>query len=145
MKIFALLLGFFFSISILQSQDPVQSERVRQAKVNFFNEKLELTPQETKLFWPVYNDYQSRKNRLTNEKRNIMRFYVENGDNMSEIEISETLDRYIEIESEVSELLNTFNNKFKTILPESKVIRIYIVEVQFRNYLLKQLRNKSRD
>lgn len=145
MKIFALLLGVFFSISILQSQEPVQSERVRQAKVNFFNEKLELTPQETKLFWPVYNDYQSRKNRLTNEKRNIMRFYVENGDNMSEIEISETLDRYIEIESEVSELLNTFNNKFKTILPESKVIRIYIVEVQFRNYLLKQLRNKSRD
>lgn len=143
MRIFTLLIGIVFSLSLSQSQEPGQSDRVRQAKVKFFNEKLELTPQESKLFWPVYNDYQSRKNRLANERRNIMRFYVENGDNMSEKEISESLDRYIEIEIEETELLSTYNDKFKTILPESKVIKIYFVEVQFRNFLLKQLRTKS--
>lgn len=145
MRIFTLLFGIIFFTSIAHSQDPTSSDRVRKAKVQFFSEKLELSPSESKAFWPVYNDYQNRKNRLANERRNLMRFYVDNSNNMTDNEISETLDRYIEIEKEESELLSQYNEKFKNILPEKKVIKIYIVEVQFRNYLLKQLELKVRE
>ena len=140
MRIYLLLAIITFSLSGLYAQNQPGSERMKAAKIKFFTEKLELTPSESDKFWPVYNDYQSRKTKLTNERRNLMQFYKENQANMSSKEISESLDRYIEIEKEISELLDRYNEKFKQVLANEKVLKIYFTEVQFRNYLLKQLR-----
>jgi hypothetical protein len=143
MRNITLFFGIIVAISFAQAQEPGQTNRVTQAKIKYFSEKLELSPAEAKKFWPIYNDYQSRKKRLSDERKNIMGFYADNSNNMSQKEISESLQRYIEIEKEETNLLVVYNERFKSILPEEKVIKIYIVEVQFRNYLLKQLRTKS--
>ena len=143
MKIYILIIAVLFSIPRSYSQEKASTNRVHQAKVKFFTEKLGLNKEEFKKFWPVYNDYQSRKNRLVAERRNMMRFYTENHKNMSDSEISETLNRYIEIEKEETRLLETYNESFKRILPDEKVLKIYIVEVQFKNHLLKQLRTNT--
>lgn len=143
MRLYTLILGLIFCLNTVHSQNPEKNNNVKQAKIVFFNEKLDLTSSETNKFWPVYNDYQSRKNRLANERKNMLRYYMENSNNMSDAEITESLNRYIEIEKEEVALLELYNNKFKDILPKEKVLKIYIVEVQFRNYLLKELRAKN--
>ncbi|HBH47201.1 MAG TPA: hypothetical protein DDX98_01085 [Bacteroidales bacterium] len=131
------------SFSGFYAQNSGGANRVRAAKVKFFNEKLELTSSESEKFWPIYNDYQSRKSKLASERKSMMRFYTENQSNMSAEEITQTLNRYIEIEKEETELLERYNNKFKQVLANEKVLKIYITEVQFRNYLLKQLRTRQ--
>ena len=126
--------------------DDSKYERVQAQKIAFFTERLELTSAEAEKFWPVYNDYQSRKNKLTNERRTLTQFYIENSENMSKEEISESLDKYIELQKAETALLEKYNNKFKEILPEEKVMKIYITEFQFKNWLLKQIRaNKPGD
>lgn len=144
MKIHILISGLLFCLCSSFAQTLPQTDRVKQVKIKFFSEKLDLSAKEAKQFWPIYHNYQSRKNRLANERKNIMHFYSENSSNMSEQEISKTLNRYIEIEKEETLLLERFNTKFKTVLPDDKVLKIYIAEVLFRKYLLKQLRTESR-
>ncbi|MBN1599616.1 MAG: hypothetical protein JW894_15080 [Bacteroidales bacterium] len=114
--------------------------RVREEKIAFFNKKLELTKSERETFWPVYNDYQNRKNKINSEKRALMQYYLQNANYMSDKEISETLNKYIDFEVQETELLTAYNEKFKEILPDSKVVKIYVAEVQFKDYLLKKLR-----
>jgi prenyltransferase beta subunit len=127
----------------LSAQDNGDARRrIQEEKIAFFNENLHLSKTEAQKFWPVYNDYQNRKNRLSNDKRTLMRYYSENSENMSDREISETLDRYIAFEKREIELLESFNEKFREILPDEKVLKIYITEVQFKDYLLKKLRTR---
>ncbi len=135
--IIALLIVFS---GLVSAQTPGQN-KVYAAKVAFFTEKLQLTPQEAEKFWPVYNDYQNRKDRITQQRRTTTDYYIKNADNLSDKEIDQILNDYINYQKQETALLETFNTKLKEILPERKVIKVYITEIQFRNYLLGQLRN----
>ena len=135
MRIFILLTGLLLCITPINAQTDPGTNRVKEAKIKFFNEKL----------WPIYNDYQNRKNRLASERRTIMNYYLDNANNMSASEVSKTLDRYIQLQKEETDLLEQYNEKFKQVLADEKVLRIYITEIQFRNYLLKQLRTSQKN
>jgi hypothetical protein len=130
----------FSSVLAQKPGDP--RKRIQEEKVAFFNKRLDLSKTEAQKFWPIYNDYQSRKNRIANEKRTLMRYYSDNSANMSDKEITETLNKYIAFEKRETELLVSYNEKFREILPDKKVLKIYVTEVQFKDYLLKQLRTK---
>ena len=58
---------------------------------------------------------------------------------MKDQEITEILDKYTALEKQETELFVSFNTKFRSILPDERVLRIYVTEIQFRDYLLKQL------
>jgi hypothetical protein len=128
-----------FSSGFAQKADDAR-KRIQEEKVAFFNRHLDLSKTEAQNFWPLYNDYQSRRNKISNEKRTLMRYYTENAGNMSDKEITETLTKYIDYEKRETELLVTYSEKFRTILPDEKVLKIYVTEVQFKDYLLKKLR-----
>ncbi len=145
MKIFTIIVSLLLSLSPLFGQSNNESNKIKAAKEEFFTERLELTPGESKKFWPVYNDYQNRKSLLSNERKTIMHYFNENESNMTPEEISQSLNRYIEIEKEEAQLLERYNEKFKQVLPNEKVLRIYICEIEFKNYLLKQLRTRQQN
>lgn len=143
MRYLIILIISVVSFSSLFAQEPSDPrKRIHEEKVAFFNKRLKLSKDEANKFWPVYNDFQSRKNKIANEKRTLMRYYSENATNMSDKEITETLNKYIAYEKQETELLVTYNEKFRAILSDEKVLKIYITEVQFKDYLLKQLRTK---
>ena len=140
MRTIIYIILFFFAVNISAQTG---TDRVREDKVKYFNEKLDLSESEAKKFWPIYNDYQSRRNKISSERKSLLRFYNENYANLSSQEISETLDRYIELEKMETKLTVEYSEKFQQVLAKEKVLKIYITEVEFRNYLLKQLRTKQ--
>ena len=141
MRYLIILIVAIMSFSSVYSQNTDDArKRIHEEKVAFFNRKLNLSKGEAQEFWPVYNDYQNRKNKILKEKRTLMRYYTENNSNMSEKELTNTLNRYIAFEREETELLVLYNEKFRAFLPDEKVLKIYVTEVQFKDYLLKKLR-----
>ena len=125
----------------LYGQPPKSAgQRKKKKKITFFNRELDLSKAEAKAFWPLYNDYQNRRNKIVAEKRNLMRYYNTNSRNITDEEITRILENYIRLERDETELLETFNTRFREILPDEKVLRIYIAEVRFKDHLLKRLR-----
>lgn len=134
--LFSLLL--LFSIKSFAQTDKVEKlKQLQKQKINYFNERLNLSDQEARKFWPVYNDYQNRKNLIAQERRSTTTYFLKNSENMSEEEISELLEKYINYEQRETKLLEVYTNKFREFLPEKKVIKVFILEVQFRQWLLK--------
>ena len=127
-----------FSMNIFSQQS--RFDNIQSRKIAFFTEKLNLTPSEATQFWPVYNDYQNRKGKITQERNAFIRYYNQNSQNMPAEEIKKSLEKYVQFQRDETVLLETYNEKFKKILPEEKVLKIYITEIQFRNYLLQQLK-----
>lgn len=41
-----------------------QTGRIEAEKIAFFTRRMDLSPEEAKLFWPVYNDFVSRRNKI---------------------------------------------------------------------------------
>lgn len=126
------------TIKITAQQAPV-NQRIKAERVAFYNDKLELTAKEAEKFWPVYNDYTNRQEKLNMERRMLLRYIDSNSDNMSEEEIEESLRKYIENQNASHALFIEYNKKFLEILPVEKVIRLYIVENQFKQYLLRKI------
>lgn len=119
-----------------------ERENIRKQKLEFFNKKLNLSGTEAEKFWPIYNDYQNRKNKISSEKRALMRYYMENADYISAAEIAETLEKYLFYEKQETDLLISYSDKLRKVLSDEKVLKVYVAEVQFKNYLLKQLRTE---
>ncbi len=137
-------IAFFilFSLSLFgQTKDVQKEEMVKAQKIAFFTEKLNLTTEEAQLFWPVYNEYWQKKNKIIDDRRNAMKFCSENLEKLSDKEIERYGDLYINFHKQESDLLIEFNEKFKKVLTPEKVIKLYFADYEFKTYLLQQIRN----
>ena len=140
--LFYCLILFFLGTRTVSSQNYDKIQELQAQKVGFFTKKLQLTSREAQEFWPVYNDYQVRKNKIIQDRRNSTRYYMQNFNNLSEKEIEEMTGKYIRLMKEESDLLLAYHKKFKEVLPINKVMKIYIAEEQYKTFLLRQLRNR---
>ncbi|MBA7564978.1 hypothetical protein ES708_06647 [subsurface metagenome] len=140
--LFYCLIIFFLGPRTVSSQNYEKIQELQAQKVGFFTKKLQLTTKEAQEFWPVYNDYQARKNKIIQDRRNTIRYYIQNLNNLSDKEIEEMTGKFIRLMKEESDLLLAYHEKFKDVLPIKKVMQIYIAEEQYKTYLLRQLRNR---
>ena len=136
-----------FTITMMVLVTPLFSQaarnnRIEAEKIAFFTKKLDLSAGEAQEFWPVYNDYASRRNKIVQEKNGLMRYLNQNIDNLSEKEVEESGDRLVSFGVSEAELTMTYHEKFKEVLPPAKVVRIYSAEMQFKTMLLNQLQQR---
>lgn len=126
----------------LQAQTrPVQA--LQQQKVRFFNERLQLTPVESKAFWPVYNDFQNRRDKVTADRTLLMNYFANNNRNMTQAEVSDAINKYLQLQQQENDLLHDYTARFLEFLPPVKVMHIFIVENDFKRRLLETLRDNS--
>ncbi len=125
-------------------QNPAR-ERLNAYKIAFFTRRLNLTSQEAERFWPVYNQYQDEKNKIQIEKIEINRSFNMHELNMSEKDLTEMGDRFVELEVREATLAKEFHGKIKQILPPVKVLRLYQAENQYRQQLLKELQERREE
>ena len=120
-----------------------KQESLQQQKVAFFTENLQLTPAESARFWPAYNDYQNRRDKITRDRNNLLKYFESNKNNLNESEAADLIGKYLAFQQEETQLLETYTKKFREILPATKVMRIYIVELDFKKWLLENLRQNK--
>ena len=76
-----------------QGMGQTDSEKLTAYKIAFFTQRLNLTPAEAEKFWPLYNDYSARKNKMQLDRLSLMRYAMQNEANMSDSELSSTADK----------------------------------------------------
>ncbi len=125
--------------------DQAAFEKIEKEKIAFFTSYLELSSREARDFWPVYFDFQSRRNDFLSEKQSLIQSFSRNYGNVQEKEAKETADRYIDIQVKEIGLAVDFHEKLTEILPLNKIMQLYHAENEFRRNLLRRLRMNSHD
>lgn len=118
------------------------NEKMTAYKISFFTQHLDLTPAEAEKFWPLYNDLSARKNKLQYDRLSLMRYASQNEANMSESELSSTADKLASSFSDEATMVVTFNTELKKVLPPAKIIRMYQIENQYKQQLLRELNQR---
>lgn len=109
-------------------------QKMMSEKIAFITMRLDLTPEEAQVFWPVYNQISKEKFELQKQVRTA---YMElkkalNEDTTSEKEINKLLDKYLEAKLAVEMSGKGEADKYRKVLPGKKVAKLYIAEESFR-------------
>jgi len=117
-------------------------EKLNNYKIGFFTKKLNLTSEEAEKFWPVYNEYQGQRNQIQLEKMKLNRTFNQNESTLSDKQLEEMGDKYVDCIVQESALAVTFHKKLKTVLSPAKVIMYYQAENLYKIQLLNELQNQ---
>ena len=131
------------TFSTVHAQE-VRHEKIKALKTAYITEKLELTPSEAQLFWPVYNKYDQKASELREQKRNDVYKKLRNcWDEMTDIEANELIDKYLLIESKEDNLQKEKVAALRKVLSPRKIISLKITEEDFKRELLDKYRKKK--
>ena len=131
----------FFCSGLLQAQ----RESVENLHTAFISQKLNLTDDEAKKFWPVYDQYKSDMDALKKQRKDNRQMVVKAGgiDNMKDEDVQKLISNETDIESRELELRKEYIAKFEQAIPARKLAKFYMAEDEFKIYLLKQLGNRK--
>jgi hypothetical protein len=139
-----LVFVLFIPVVTLWAQVPSRAERLNAQRVAFITEKLQLTPDEAQRFWPVYNEYRSKRMKIEQEKTALFHKYSPPREKeITDEEARQVADEYVSLEKKQADLLVEYNVRFQKVLPPQKVLRLYRAEKQFTAYLLRQIRDRQ--
>lgn len=125
-----------------QPQGPNRNEQFSPAEYweqqkEFFTNQASLTQDEADAFFPIYNELQQKKRELNREIRRIMR--EEGGPMISEDGSLKAIDAKADVNIKIAELEKEYLQKFKQVLPASKILKIQNAEEQFNSQILKDI------
>lgn len=143
-KLLFAILFFLSSLSFAQEHKPVR-EKVEAMKVGFLTERLNLTPEEAKVFWPVYNKYQNELETVRKSRRENLINAKMNFDEMSDKEVEKVIESEISSRQSELDLLKKFHPQFKQVLPIKKVAKLYRAEEDFKRKLLDMIQERRGD
>lgn len=133
-----LLIPFVLNAQEKKEQFKERKNEINIKKIAFLTEKLELTAEEAQVFWPVYNDFQNKKEECMKENRGIKN--PVNYNNLSDKELNDLADAEIIKASKMLDLRKEFNDNLKKVLPLKKVVMLYDAEKDFKKVLIKDMR-----
>lgn len=128
--LFGLLMSVtFFLAPELKAQDGM--DKIRSAMVSLYTERMDLTPDQSKQFWPLHEQYETERRTINREIIHIKR----KGN-------PEDLQRLDELEQKRFELRNRYKSRFLKVISSSQLSKMYSAEEEFRKMLIER---KNRD
>ncbi len=134
---------FLMSTLLVSGQSTPDKSRIKALKIAFVTERLSLSTSEAQVFWPIYNDFEQRRDDLRDRQHKEVYDKIDNAGNLSESESKVLLQKYLDIEEEEEELDKEFYSKLAKAISARKTLLLFRAEHDFRRQLIKQMRQRQ--
>ena len=139
--------NLIFTIVLLNSlsffSQESKSDKVEAMKVGFITNRLELTAKEAQVFWPLYNEYNSKIEKLRKTKRSDFEELKNKSDNITDKELETFINEVFASKQKELDLQKEYYEKYAKVLPVKKVAMLYQAENQFKRELLRKIKEKK--
>ncbi len=139
MKKLLLILILSLSISAF-AQDKDRYERIKALKIAFITERLELNETEAQKFWPIYNAFEAKNQKLRQQFSGRDR--KEKFDGLSEQEAKSFLDKMMTADTDKHQLKQQFVKDLLKVLPAKKIILLKATENAFNRRMMEQFKKR---
>lgn len=131
-RLIILFTAVIVSTTTFAQQDNGKRERIESFRVAYFTRHLNLTPEESQRFWPVYNAYRT-------DKRTLRKNYkTEAGGQRLSVE------QQIAYDQKKLDLKKLYAPQLEQALGKEKFNQLVIVEDNFKKELIRMLGNRKR-
>lgn len=131
-----------FSTLVMAQQAPSQKGKMEARKVAWLTTKLDLTAEEAKVFWPIYNDYVRETSALRKERsKKLISFRkIKEIDDLSDEQIHNLILNDFQFRQRDLNLEKKYYNKFRANLSLKIVGKFYRAQESFKKEILQQYR-----
>lgn len=111
---------------------PEHGQEIRNMKIAFFTDVLQLTPEQSQKFWPVYNQYWNARREVGRKRRDL--YQVIRSGQVGERQFQEILE-VIDAERKVTA---DYIAEFRRILPAATAAKVFVADEDFKNFLIRR-------
>ena len=112
----------------LRDEIELTRSEVQSRRQEIVKELMELSPQESEAFWPIYREYQTDAAKLGDQRVSLIETYFANAENLSEEQADELLKDAFKLRKNQLDLQKKYVGKYRKVLPAVKVARLYQIE-----------------
>lgn len=131
----ALLVLLMLSTTALAQRPP--GEKLKNARIALFTERLSLTPEEAARFWPVYNEIDEQRAALRRAGRRLQR--ISGGDSLTDAQAQDRIDEYLDLKQRELALEQASAKRLLTVLSAQQMLQLLKAERDFQRMMLRQL------
>ncbi len=111
----------------------VTRDVIKTEKKAAIAEAMQLTDQESTVFWPLYNEYNEKMYVENSKLINTIKDYANNYDKMTDEKAKELWTEAMKIDSDLLKLKKSYFKKFVKIMPATKAVRYFQAENKIKS------------
>lgn len=133
-----LSLPFFVS-----AQRGERSKEIEAYKISYLKEKLDLSPEEAKIFWPIYSAWTAEQSALRNERREKMISFrkIDEIETLSDTQVQVLINNELMFKQRDLDIEKKYYSRLKNSLPIKTVGKYYRAQETFKRDLLARYRS----
>lgn len=142
MKKYFFLLVMLFCVGLkAQAQSERRQQRIETAKIAIITNRLNLSSEQAKTFWPVYNEYVSKRKEI---RKSMKQLRVENANlDAPDDELVADMRKMLAFRRSEADLDKEYFEKLLKVISPRQLATLYKTEKEFTKMLLKRLRGDS--
>jgi signal recognition particle subunit SEC65 len=145
-SIITFLLGFILLVPAMAQddapvKDPKAMEKIKAARIAYITEKLGLTPAEAEKFWPIYNEFDKKRDAIKLEAKAIRK----NPDPTKSTEENQkaAIAQQNEFKQKELNLEKDYSNRLLNVVSAQKVMSLSKTEKDFNKLLLRRMQQQQ--
>ncbi|MDO8896894.1 MAG: hypothetical protein Q7V19_04535 [Bacteroidales bacterium] len=135
-----LVLSASFANAQQQRPQAPEGKRIEAVKVAFFTRQMKLTPDEAKVFWPLYDQYQMALEEQKHERRQKQEDVRERLEDLSDEQINLIIDSRLSQAEIAFNARKTFITAIRKDLSPMKAALFFRAEEQFQRELMERVK-----
>ncbi|MDB4443022.1 MAG: hypothetical protein P8M17_01650 [Saprospiraceae bacterium] len=141
MKIHVLALCFacFCTVGLFGQKVGHTNAKIEAQKVAYITNRLDLTTEESAVFWPIYNQFQKVKRSINKKHKSKQRV-----ENMSDAELEDQIINSFKKDQELLDLKKEFFEKLKKVLSIRKIATLQLAEREFKTTILDMMKERRK-
>jgi len=149
MKYLSFMMLFFLAGLGLNAQPPIdgpkedspRKERMEALRIAYLTKELELSSDEAKNFWPVYEAFKDEKKALRKAGKAL---HQKDLALMSDKEVEGAFEERMKLKEKHIALERKYHKEFKKVLPLRKVLMLHKAERSFKREVLKAMKGRHK-
>ena len=138
----------FLACAAMSAQQPDQKkgnhdwhQKIESEKIAYYTQAIDLTPEEAKVFWPVFDSIEKEQFALQKAERKAFHALQEAlKEGKGEAEIDALLNEYLKAGEANVDLHAKNVGRYKAVLPAAKVARFFTAKENFRRHMFSSLK-----
>ena len=142
------IIVLLISCSVFSQDKSEIRERIKAQKVAFITERLSLTADEAQTFWPIYNAFEAKTEKIRSEDLRAIKIKMRKSPELTEQEADDLLAKLVKAEDAMHAAKQKLVKDLKTVISSEKIIKLKGAEDEFNRRLLEKLkeyRGRKRD
>jgi len=118
-------------------------EEIESMRIAFITKRLNLTPEDSQKFWPVYNQNEKELRELRMSHRKSVKKLRSEAEELSDQELEKLVDGEVAFRQNELDVMKKYHQQYKEVISVRQMAALYKANQDFKRELLRKLKHKE--